>query len=289
MKLSLTLIRTLFRNLYFLMFLNGFLIAVLLCFKIQASYENGLFSSIKTSINQRIDADDTADSIVVKSMNVCYFLMKPRAATFNDDHATAAMGLQAGIFRSTAVDLMTADGACGSYSQVLARIIDAYHYPVRIAQMKAHGYYGAHNVVEAYTGKRWVLLDPTFNLAFNRPDGTLANFADVHGNWSWYARQVPDDYDLSYKYEDVRYTNWTKIPVIMPAMKKALSLVLGARRVDGFSLRTHFMNTYMVCFNIILIIEIGLLLATLKRTFKTLPWSFSRYFDVGLSANQKSQ
>ena len=106
-------------------------------------------------------------------------------------------------------------------------------------------------------------------VTFNRPDGTLASFADVHGNWSWYARQVPDDYGLSYKDEDVRYTNWTKIPVIMPAMKKALSLVLGAERVDSFSLRTHFMNTYMVCFNIILIIEIGLLLATLNTA--TLP------------------
>lgn len=286
MKLSLTLIRSLFRNLYFLMFLNGFLIAILLCFRIQASYENGLFASIKSSINERIDSDDTSDSIAVKSMNVCYYLMKPRASTFNEN-TSAAMGLQAGIFRSSAVDLMTASGACGSYSQVLARIIDAYHYPVRIAQMKAYGYFGAHNVVEVYTGKHWVLLDPTFNLSFIRPDGVIASFADVHGNWPWFSRQVPDDYDLKYKYEDVRYTNWTKIPVVMPAMKKALSLVLGADRVNSFSLRTHFMNTYMVCFNVVLIIEIGLLLATLKYTFRRFPWSFSRHFDIGLSADQK--
>ncbi|HEY4337165.1 MAG TPA: hypothetical protein VGM89_14745 [Puia sp.] len=267
------------------MFLNGFLIAVLLCFKIQASYENGLFASIKSSINERIDANDNADSIVVKSMNVCYYLMKPRAATFNDNTA-APMGPEAGIFRSTAVDLMTASGACGSYSQVLARIIDSYHYPVRIAQMKANGHFGAHNIVEVYTGSRWVVLDPTFNLSFIRPDHRLANFDDVHNNWSFYSKQVPDDYDLNYKYEDVRYTNWTKIPVILPAMKKTLSLFLGADRVNYFSLRAHFMNTYMVCFNIVLIIEIGFLLATIKRTFKTFSWSFSRYFDVGLRQNK---
>jgi len=267
------------------MFLNGFLIAILLCFHIQASYENGIFASIKSSINERLDADDTADSIVVKSMNVCYYLMKPRAATFNDNTASP-MGPQAGIFRSTAVDLMTASGACGSYSQVLARIIDTYHYPIRIAQMKAHGYFGAHNIVEAFTGRRWVILDPTFNVCFVRPDSQLANFEDIHSNWAYYSKQVPADYDLSYKYEDVRYTNWTKVPVIMPAIKKVLSLVLGADRVNSFSLRTHFMNTYVVCFNIVLIIEIGLLLATIKRTFKTSSWSFSRHFDVGLGQNK---
>jgi hypothetical protein len=283
MKFAATFIRSLFRNLYVLMFLNGFLIAVLFCFKIQAAYENGLFASIKSSINERIDTNDNADSIVVKSMNVCYYLMHPRATTFNND---APMGPQAGIFRSTAVDLMTASGACGSYSQVLARIIDTYHYPIRIAQMKAKGYFGAHNIVEAYTGSRWVVLDPTFNLCFVRPDGRLASFEDVHDNWNFYAQQLPIDYDRDYRYEDVRYTNWTKIPVILPALKKLFSLCLGAQRVDGFSLRAHFMNTYLVCFNILLIIEIGLALATIKRMLKTFSWSFSRYFDVGLRQNK---
>ncbi|HEY4111335.1 hypothetical protein [Puia sp.] len=285
MKFSVTLIRAVTRNLYVLTFLNGFLLAALLCFKIQAAYENGLFASIKSSINLRTDANDNADSIVVKSMDVCYYLMQPRAATFNDN-TVRSMGLEASLFRSTAVDLMTASGACGSYSQVLARIIDTYHYPVRIAQMKANGYFGAHNIVEVYTGSRWVVLDPTFNLYFTRPDGRLASFEDVHGNWNYYSQQLPDNYDRAYKYEDVRYTNWTKVPVIMPAIKNLLSLCFGKERVNGFSLRTHFMNTYMVCFNIFLFLEIGLLLATIKRMFKTHSWSFSRYFDVGLGQNK---
>src|SRR6266404_390350 len=185
MKFSARLIKTVLGNLYVLTFLNGFLIAALLCFKIQTSYENGIFASIKSSINEHIDANDNADSIVVKSMSVCYYLMKPRATTFNENNA-AAMGPEAGIFRSTAVDLMTASGACGSYSQVLARIIETYHYPIRIAQMKAYGYFGAHNIVEAFTGNLWVVLDPTFNVCFTRPDGRLASFADVHDNWSYY-------------------------------------------------------------------------------------------------------
>ncbi|HLZ87800.1 MAG TPA: hypothetical protein VKQ52_11185, partial [Puia sp.] len=109
MKFSLTLLKATLRNLYFLVFLNGFLLAALLCFKMDAAYENGLFTSIQSSINLQIDSDDNADSIVVKSMNICYYLMRPRATTFAGK-ASAEMGPEAGLFRSTAVDLMTASG-----------------------------------------------------------------------------------------------------------------------------------------------------------------------------------
>jgi hypothetical protein len=285
MKYSLTLVRAVLRNLYVLMFVNGFLLASLLYFRTEASYEDGLFSSIKASVNERIDTNDNADSIVVKAMHVCYCLMQPRARTFTSQTGTE-LGPEAGIFRSTAVDLMTTSGACGSYSQVLARIIDTYHYPVRLAQMKANGIYGAHNIVEAYTGVHWVVLDPTFDLYFTRPDARLASFEDVQHNWNYYARQVPPDYDLNYKYEDVRYTNWTKFPVILPAIKKLMTLVIGRERTNGFSLRTHFMNTFKVYFDLVLFLEIGLLLTTIKQFLRNSRWSFSHHFNVGLGQNK---
>ena len=284
MKSSLAFVKAVFRNLHVIMFLNGFLIAALLCFKMQSSYEDGLFASIKSNINETVDADDNADSIVMKSMSACYQLMHPRAATFRS--GLKNMGPEATLIHSTSVDLMTTAGACGAYSQVLARILDTWHYPVRIGQMKALGYYGGHMVVEVYAGSRWVVLDPTFNLAFVRPDGHFASYNDVHGNWNYYVKQVPKDYDKSYQYEDIRYTNWTKIPVILPALKKAMTLCVGAEETNGFCLRAHFMNTYTVCFNIFLFLEIGLLLATLKHLVKTRSWSFSRYFNVGLGQNK---
>ena len=284
MKSSLAFLKAVFRNTYVLMFLNGFFIATLLCFKMQSSYEDGLFASIKGSINETIDANDNADSIVVKSMNACYYLMHPRASTFKG--GTIEMGPEANLFRSTSVDLMTASGACGSYSQVLARILETWHYPVRIAQMKANGYFGSHMIVEVFAGSHWVVLDPTFNLCFVRPDGHMASFNDVHSDWNYYVNQVPSEYDKSYKYEDVRYTNWSKLPIILPAVKKIMTLFIGAEETNGFSLRTHFMNTYLVCYNIFLILEIGLLLTTIKRAVKTRSWSFSRYFNVGLGQNK---
>lgn len=261
------LIKAAFKNLYFLMFFNGFILASLCYFKMESAYENGLFASIKSSIDYRIDANDTPDSVFVKSMNTCYTLMSSRDKTFNE--TTNDLGPQAGIFHSTAVDLMTSRGACGSYSQVLARIIGTYHYPVRIAQMKALGIYAAHNVVEAYNGTNWVVLDPTFNLAFTRPDSRLASFADVQHNWPYYARQVTPNYNLAYHYEDVRYTNWTKVPVLFPAIKGVLNLTIGTERANGFSMRTLFMNTYAVYLFVLAMLYIPIFLMTLRLIIKT--------------------
>jgi len=260
------LIKAAFRNLYFLMFLNGFAIASMCYFKMEATYENGLFASIKNTIDARVDANDTPDSILVKSMSVCHQLMSDRAYTFIDSKAD--LGPEASI-HSTAFDLMTTQGACGSYSQVLARIIKIYHYPVRIAQMKAQGIYGAHNIVEAYNGNNWVVLDPTFDVSFVRPDARLASFADVQNNWTYYSRQVPKDYNPDYRYEDVRYANWTKIPVVFPAIKGVLNLIMGTEKANQVCIRTLFMNTYAVWFYTTLLLFIPIFLMTFRLVIKT--------------------
>ncbi|MBS1664816.1 MAG: hypothetical protein JST68_27465 [Bacteroidetes bacterium] len=261
------IIKKAFRNLYFLMFFNGFILASMFYFKMEASYENGLFSSIKTSIDAQIDTNDTPDSVLVKSMNVCYQLMNPRLSTFNT--AATDLGPEASLFHSTAVDLMTTKGACGAYSQVLARIIGTYHYPVRIGQMKAYGYFGAHNVVEAFTGKHWVVLDPTFNQSFVRPDSRLASFADVQNDWAYYSKQVPRNYDFQYRYEEVRYTNWSKVPVLFPAIKGVLNLTMGTEKADGLCIRTIFMNTYAVYYYVLILLYIPIFLLTFRQIIKT--------------------
>lgn len=259
------ILRLAFRNLYFLMFLNGFLMASLFYFKMESYYEDGLFASIKSNIDATIDKDDNTDSLVVKAMNTCYHLLSNKGSTFYN----GSFGPEADVVHSTAFDLMTTRGACGSYSQVLARILKTYHIPVRIAQMKAGGFYGAHNVVEAEVGNNWVVLDPTYDLCFHRPDSKLANFNDVHADWAFYSKQVPSDYNPIYRYEDVRYTNWTKIPIISPAAKSVLSLFIGRERANTFSIRTLFMNTYQVYVYVLVALYIPLLLITLRGMLKT--------------------
>jgi hypothetical protein len=259
------IIRQAFRNLYFLMFLNGFLLASLFYFKMESFYEDGLFASIKSTIDGQIDADDTPDSVAVKAMSTCYHLMSNKGSTFYKGD----LGPEADVIHSTDIDLMTTRGACGSYSQVLARILKTYHFSVRIAQMKAGGFFGAHNIVEAKIGDNWVVLDPTYDLYFTRPDARLASFTDVRDNWKFYSKQVPADYNPIYRYEDVRYTNWTKIPLISPAAKSLLSLVIGREKADTFSMRTLFMNTYQVYLYVLIALYIPLLLMTIRGLVKT--------------------
>ncbi|HET6255479.1 MAG TPA: hypothetical protein VFE32_15470 [Puia sp.] len=231
----------------------------------ESYYEDGLFASIKSTIDSHLDANDNTDSVAVKAMNTCYHLLCNKDSTFYN----GMFGPEADVIHSTAFDLMTTRGACGSYSQVLARILKTYHIPVRIAQMKAGGYFGAHNLVEAEIGSNWVVLDPTYNLCFRRPDSKLANFNDVHGDWSYYSKQVPSDYNPLYRYEDVRYTNWSKIPVISPAAKSLLSLFIGRERANTFSVRTLFMNTYQVYVYLLIAIYIPLFLITIRGLLKT--------------------
>ena len=160
---------------------------------------------------------------------------------------------------------MTTRGACGSYSEVLARILQTYHLPVRIAQMKANGIYAAHNVVETMVRQRWIVLDPTFNLCFVRPDQTLASFADVRKNWSYYSRQVPAGYNPIYRYEDVRYSNWTKIPVLLPALRSLLNATIGPERANGISLRTMFLNSFSICLYLVLALYFPLVIITIRK------------------------
>lgn len=235
-------------------------------FRMESTYEKGLFASIKGSIDNRLDTDDNQDSIIVKAMATCHDLMSNRAPVFG---GTQILGPSADFFHGTSVDLMTTQGACGSYAQVMAMIIKTYDYPVRIAQMKANGIWAAHNIVEVKTGHGWVVVDPTFNAHFVRPDGRLASFNDVHSDWDYYARQVPKGYDLQYRFEDVRYSNWTKVPVIFPAIKGVLNLLIGKVNADTISMRTWFLKIYSIYLYVCLFLYIPVFLFTIRRLIQT--------------------
>lgn len=264
MKQAYLFCKKLGKNLHFLMFVNGFVLASILCFFIQSKYDNGLFSVIHNDIESHLDADDTHDSVVVKAMHVCHDLLGNRQSTFSGATTDFRLGPEAGLFHSTSVDLMTAKGACGSFSEVLARIIKTFHYPVRIAQMKAGGVFAAHNVVEAYTGTHWVLLDPLFNLCFIDRHNQLASFNDVHQDWNYYSKQVPPGYDMKYRYEDVRYTNWSKFPLVGPAIEKLLVLVAGKEYADGLSLRVLLIDTWGLYLQLAILLESLVLLVAIR-------------------------
>lgn len=273
------MIKRIFWNLYLLTFLNGFLLASLFYFKMEANYEKEVFQAIRENVNSNITLNDPQDSVVVKVMHACHDLLNNRQPIFVDKAFT---GIKAGILRPTSFDLMTANGACGSFAVVLARIFQGYQFPVRIAQMKAMGVFAAHNIVEVETRHGWVVLDPLFDVYFSKPDHKLASFADVKNNWGYYRSQLPAGYDTNYRYEDVRYSNWTKIPVVLPAIKKILDLTMGKAKADTLSMRTYFLRIYDICFTVALIIFLAVFTLTMRKLIeakifrqKNIPFTFS--------------
>ncbi|HLX92486.1 MAG TPA: hypothetical protein VKR32_12435 [Puia sp.] len=266
-KSPLRLIKRILGNLYFLTFLNGLFLASLFYVKMEANYENQLFQVIQHSINKTIDINDTQDSIVVKAMHVCNNLLSIRSTVFENDESLD--GFKVAYFHPATIDLMTAKGACGSYSMILARVLQGYSYPVRISQMKANGVYAAHNIVEVQLANKWIVLDPTYNLYFTTPGSQLAGFDEIRDNWNFYRKQVPPNYNPNYRYEDVRYTNWGKVPVLSTVMKASFGLILGKKRLSTFCLRTHFLKTYDVYFYFLMSLYIPVLILTLMRVIRT--------------------
>ncbi|HEX3768684.1 MAG TPA: hypothetical protein VHT72_09925, partial [Puia sp.] len=220
---------------------------------------------IHLDIGNKISSTDSQDSVVAKAMHVCHNLMDTRGDVFK---GSDFQGFKSGMIDPTSFDLMTASGACGSYSMVLARVLQGYKFDVRIAQMKSNGSFAAHNIVEAKTKHGWVVLDPLYDTYFVNPSKLLASFGEVKDNWTFYKSQVPPGYDMNYRYEDVRYSNWTKIPILLPSVKKILDFTLGKENADTISLRTYFLRKYVLCFDIFLVIFVLVFSYTIRKLIK---------------------
>jgi hypothetical protein len=160
---------------------------------------------------------------------------------------------------------LTTEGACGSYAFIASRLLAECNVPNRILQMQVNGLPGGHILLEAKGSSGWVVLDPLYDLYFTRPDGKKASFKDVQGNWELYRQQVPRDYDARYKYEGVRYTNWEKIPVLMPFLKSLSYAIIGKERTDTFSLRTLLLRKFHIIFLATAILYSFVLYATINR------------------------
>src|SRR5664279_5772917 len=117
------MIRRVLGNLYFLTFLNGFLLASLFYFKMEANYEQELFQAIHTDIKGKINPKESQDSVAVMIMHACHDLLVNRGTVFEGKDFE---GFKSNLLEPTSFDLMTAKGACGSFSIVLARILQGY-------------------------------------------------------------------------------------------------------------------------------------------------------------------
>ena len=266
-------------NLYVLIFLYGFFLALFINYKEHEIYVSTVFDSLSANLLKNVSSHNE-DSIVIKALNTTYFLLKSREPFFNNESKTNIV--TADFYSSAIEDLISSPGYCGSYTNVLARLLQDMHFSVRIAQMKVGEKNGGHIIMEVLTRKGWVVLDPYYDLYFKNPLGNLASFNDVSSNWKFYKHQIPVSYDLSYNYKGVSYTNWKKIPVIMPLIKDVLDLIVGKRKADEISLRPYFLSTSKVYSNalfFILLILSGYIILLRKRKliFSVFKQSFIAY------------
>lgn len=246
----------------FLFFCIGILTGLLVYFYIEDNYEKNLFKALARDV-KNLSTDNSDSALLLNSLHIVHNALQSRAAFFGNVN-----GIKADIFQPLTVDLMTGQGACGSYSLVMARLLKELDIDVRMVQMKVGEVYAEHNIVEAKYKSSWIVLDPLYDLFFKRADNSLASFADVQHNWEYYKNQLPRGYNQNYRYEGVRYTNWNKIPVVMPAVKKTLDWVIGKEKADTFSLRVYMLRKFNVFFLFTLTIQILLIIYSFLRLRK---------------------
>src|SRR5688572_17064402 len=160
-------------NLYFLFFLNGFLVSLFVNFEMADSYERKLFSSLADNITSKTH-NMPEDSVLAAMLHATNFLVGSRSSVFKlnstspiEDYAASLTG-----------DLMTAQGACGSYSKVMVKLAQELNFECRIGQMKVNGVYGGHIIPEIKTSKGWVVIDPMYDLVFKNSKGESASFKE---------------------------------------------------------------------------------------------------------------
>lgn len=242
--------------------LNGLIIGLLLYFYTENIYEEQLIKAIARNISEDAVSGYTRnpDTILIRSLAITNSLEQNRTGLFG---SSELKGFKASILKPITYDLMTGKGSCGSNALVLARILQDFEIPIRIAQMKVGSEWGGHILLEAKTRGEWRALDAVYNLYFRRPDGSMASFRDIRENWAYYAKQVPPQYNHAYRYEDVRYTNWNKIPILMPALRKVLVFFTSEEYVSGISLRLMVLRKWDVLFKVSIALYLLILLLRL--------------------------
>ena len=214
---------------------------------LEREHEDALYKNIIRAT--RLHHPETVnDTVYIRHlMRTINTMMYNRLAVFNN---TEQLSIKNSLFQSVDADLVYGHGACGGFSKVLARSLELSGYDVRIGQMKVNGKYGGHIIVEVFLNQtqRWAVIDPLFLLTFpSKKDGSWADFTEIKQHWQqYYHRMVPAGYNPAYAYEDVRYTNWDKIPYAGKLIYNSLVFITNKNKADSISIRTLMLNMYAV-------------------------------------------
>jgi hypothetical protein len=241
------------------------LLVISICYlQLESNHETALFQNIVRV--SRAETSGKHDTILIKHLMVSINkMMHDRNDIFKN---TEQLSFKASFMQSVDADLMYGAGACGGFSKVFARALKAAGYTTRIGQMKVNGNYGGHILLETYLPslQKWVVMDPMFLLVFTNPKGEWASFNEVHENWKYYKKQIHYNYNYNYNYAGIRYTNWSKVPVLGSLFYNCLVLVKGEEAANTISVRPYLLDHYrfykwllIVVYGLYIIVSIVLL------------------------------
>ena len=121
-------------------------------------------------------------------------------------------------------------GPCGQLSRTIHAIADLRHIPSHKVLIETEG--KEHVLVTLEVGGRELLFDPTFDFYWTNRSGHVASidevrndpeiFAQIYRKVSWYP----------YRLNDVAYFRWNRLGPPGGWLRRGLSAVFGARRVD---------------------------------------------------------
>lgn len=252
-------------NLYLLVFVNGCLLTSMIYFKTEATYDAEIFKAIAHYIVRDSIGKNNDDTFLLRALDISNDFEHNRLNIFKHKEIK---GLKANVFHPVTMDLITGNGACGSASAILARILKSYDYKVRLAQMVTSSNQVGHIIVEVNKDNRWIVLDPLYNFYLKDSVGNFASFKDVQNNFEYYKKQFPPDYPLNYNYSGVHYTNWKKIKFIGPITKSILDFFIGKEKADGICIRSYILRNYNILFLVTRVLFITLSLFTVWQFWK---------------------
>jgi hypothetical protein len=160
------------------------------------------------------------------------------------------------------------DGDCGVYSKILSRLLIRAGIKVRLGQMKCDNIWACHIIVEAKINNKWIIADPTYNVIFKNRNNQMTEFNEIKNNFEYFRSQVPSNYNLEYDYDDMRYTNWEKMPIITVSAAKIISFLKPNTKYHDISLKIYLLNIYKVYLVGLIIIYCLLIFLQALRYFK---------------------
>jgi len=195
----------------FIGFLHGIVLTLVVVLSLQAVHEDLIFDQI---VSQITSEDMGAHERALKLVETAHSLMEPNFEVFGSGQPVSALER----LGSSDIHLLSPKGHCASYAHVLARLL------------------------KRIDGK-YIPFDSMYNVSFLNRNGQAATYEEVGSDWAYYSQQVPETYPRYFDYHKVSYTNWNKIPVLMPFIKQVLKLFIG-EKVNEISIRPYLLNVY---------------------------------------------